>query len=267
MVLLVALCHLIGAPVPAIARIFSWHNIQPVTITLLNGASKDLKKVAVIASKSYLSICGWRLSHKTITFTKAKQASFLPVLIDNLATSTSPYSWTPYSSLGAGTYGLSITQSGHINYSPQFTISGATGHPSTAGSSTATTARSHETFSTSTNTPGPVTRSVPKVLTKPTPAYISSGGLHTGKATGSEQIGINGTGIASPTGTSGVGQYAWFEGAAGTRLWVTWRALFLIFLSSLLVGLYWRKQAKEGRLYGKQWKGKELLRGNIISTY
>ncbi|KAL8829411.1 MAG: hypothetical protein Q9191_002028 [Dirinaria sp. TL-2023a] len=72
----------------------------PVTIQLLNGPSNALQPIFTIAAN----------------------------------TTESPYSWTPSTSLAAGLYALSITQSGTINYSPQFQIAGAAGPTSFSGS-------------------------------------------------------------------------------------------------------------------------------------
>ncbi|MCJ1302830.1 hypothetical protein MMC08_005635 [Hypocenomyce scalaris] len=83
---------------------------SPVTIYLKNGPSTNLQTVSTIISD----------------------------------TTTSPYTWTPSTTLTTGTYALEIIQGTVTNYSPNFTITGgiaSTASPATLSLPTTTTAK------------------------------------------------------------------------------------------------------------------------------
>ena len=172
---------------------------QIATISLMTGPTSNLQKVEDIASKS---LCASPIStircrdHPSAQLHTLISTALLTVM---LATSTSPYSWTPSTSLAQDAYALSITQSGHTNYSPQFTIKGVTPGVIVV---TATAPRSAP--------------SIQQAQLAPTPAYVANGGL-SGNGTYPYYATVSGTGIALPTGTSALGQYAVFEGAAAGR--------------------------------------------------
>ncbi|KAG6993894.1 HD domain-containing protein [Physcia stellaris] len=102
------------------------------------------------------------------------------------STATSPYTWTVPSTLVVATYAFSISQSGLTNYSPKFEITGGT--PTSAATSAS-----------------------------PTPLYVAHGLLGGTNGSLAEASGT-GDGVALPTGSSRVGQYDAFEGAAGSLM-------------------------------------------------
>ncbi len=62
-----------------------------------------------------------------------------------------------------------------------------------------------------------------QLVPTPTPAYIANGGLGSGNGTGPYYATVDGTAMALPTGTSRMGQYEAFEGAAAGRVCDIWR--------------------------------------------
>lgn len=64
-----------------------------------------------------------------------------------------------------------------------------------------------------------------QLVPTPTPAYIANGGLGSGNGTWPYYATVNGTGMALPTGTSRVGQYEAFQGAAAGRVCDIWRGV------------------------------------------
>lgn len=59
----------------------------------------------------------------------------------------------------------------------------------------------------------------------PTPTYVANGGLTSGNGTWPYYATANGTGVALPSGTSRLGQYAEFEGAAAKRNCGVWQGV------------------------------------------
>ncbi|KAF6808117.1 hypothetical protein CSOJ01_07723 [Colletotrichum sojae] len=107
----------------------TWSDNQgPVTLTLKNGPSTDLKTVTTITTGA----------------------------------SGNSFTWTPSASLPSDTYALEISDGTEPNYSNQFTIAGASGTATAAsstGSASATTAASSSASATVTTTVTPASSS------------------------------------------------------------------------------------------------------------
>ena len=125
---------------------------------------------------------------------------------ETASATSSPFSWTPDSTLPDGTYALSISQSGSTNYSPQFKISGGTG----TGVTSTTPTPTPDGADTSVNSA--VNEAITPPTNTPTPAYVANGGLE-----GNSTVGGYGAASASASAVVGSG-FVPFEGKAAGRM-------------------------------------------------